>query len=63
MERLKAPIKMFGGKGTMFNEIIKYFPDSDEYDTYIEPFGGSYSIGLKLENPPPILYTAAIFGF
>jgi DNA adenine methylase len=49
---MNAPIKYFGGKGTMFNEIIKYFPDPSAYNTYIEPFGGSYSIGLKL-NPVP----------
>lgn len=54
MEKLRAPIKMFGGKGTMFNDIIKHFPSKDEYDTYIEPFSGSYSIGLKLEDVPKI---------
>lgn len=54
MKKITTPIKYFGGKGTMFNEIIKYFPKSTEYDTYIEPFGGSYSIGLKLETLPPI---------
>jgi len=54
MERLRAPIKMFGGKGTMFNDIIKYLPPVNDYNTYIEPFSGSYSIGLKLETPPPI---------
>ena len=50
---MNAPIKYFGGKGTMFNEIIKYFPDPSTYNTYIEPFGGSYSIGLKLDPIPP----------
>ena len=48
-----APIKYFGGKGNMFNEIIKYFPKPETYSTYIEPFGGSYSIGLKLDPIPP----------
>jgi len=47
---MNAPIKYFGGKGTMFNEIIKYFPDPSTYNTYIEPFGGSYSIGLKTKS-------------
>lgn len=46
---MKAPIKYFGGKGNMYNKIIKYFPDKGEYDTYIEPFGGSYSIGLNMD--------------
>lgn len=54
MRKLTAPIKYFGGKGNMYNEIIKYFPDKDDFNTYIEPFGGSYSIGLKLENLPQI---------
>ena len=47
---MNSPIKYFGGKGTMFNNIIEYFPERSEYNTYIEPFGGSYSIGLK--KPP-----------
>jgi DNA adenine methylase len=51
---MNAPIKYFGGKGTMFNEIIKHFPNKDDFDTYIEPFGGSYSIGLKLQDVPKI---------
>ena len=52
--KLKAPIRMFGGKGTMFNNILKYFPESGSYNTYIESFGGSYSIGFKMEYVPPI---------
>ena len=44
---MNAPIKYFGGKGTMFNKILEFFPDETQFDTYIEPFGGSYSIGFK----------------
>lgn len=44
---LNSPIRYFGGKGGMFNNIIKYFPDKTLFDTYIEPFAGSYSVGLK----------------
>ena len=44
---MNSPIKYFGGKGMMFNNIIDYFPKRETYNTYIEPFGGSYSIGLK----------------
>ena len=51
MSKSLTPIKYFGGKGTMFNNIIEHFPNKDDYDMYIEPFGGSYSIGLKM-NPP-----------
>ena len=46
---MNSPIKYFGGKGTMFNRIIEHFPKQEDYDVYIEPFGGSYSIGLKKE--------------
>lgn len=53
---MNSPIKYFGGKGTMFNNIIEYFPPRGEYDTYIEPFGGSYSIGLKKEPVPIEIY-------
>lgn len=49
-----APIRYFGGKGNMYNEIIQYFPKSDTFNTYIEPFGGSYVIGLKLDPTPKI---------
>lgn len=52
-QRMKAPIKYFGGKGTMFNNIIDYFPPDCTYDTYIEPFGGSFSIGL-MKKPAAI---------
>ena len=44
---ISAPIKYFGGKGTMFNRIIEHFPDKSEYDSYLEPFAGSFSIGLR----------------
>jgi len=44
---MKAPIKYFGGKGGMYNKIIEHFPLPSEYDTYIEPFGGSFSVGLN----------------
>ena len=47
---MNAPIKYFGGKGTMFKSIIEHFPNNEEYNIYVEPFGGSYSIGLKKEE-------------
>lgn len=46
---MNSPIKYFGGKGTMFNKIFEHFPEN--YTTYIEPFGGSFSMGLKQECP------------
>ena len=33
----------------MFNNIIEHFPNKEDFDIYIEPFGGSYSLGLKKE--------------
>ena len=53
---MNAPIRYFGGKGTMFNNIIEHFPPNDTYDTYIEPFGGSFSIGLKKDITPTEIY-------
>lgn len=53
---MNSPIKYFGGKGTMFNNIIDYFPKRETYNTYIEPFGGSYSIGLKKDPVEIELY-------
>lgn len=50
---INAPVRYFGGKGGMYNNILKYFP-SPIYDTYIEPFSGSYSIGLHMQYVPPI---------
>lgn len=54
MEKLKGAIRMFGGKGNMTNQITKYFPENGTYDTYIEPFSATYSVGLSLLTPPPI---------
>ena len=54
MKKLQPAIRYFGGKNNMYNEILKYFPKDGTYNTYIEPFAGSYGIGLKINNPPPI---------
>lgn len=43
---MNSPIKYFGGKNGMFNKIVELFPESGTYDTYIEPFGGSFAIGF-----------------
>lgn len=51
---MNAPIRYFGGKGGMFNQILPFFPEKEAYDTYIEPFGGSYSIGFKMDYIPPV---------
>ena len=46
-EKLNAPIRYFGGKGVMRERIIEHFPDLNEIETYVEPFGGSFSVGFK----------------
>lgn len=38
--------RYFGGKNGMFNNILRYFPQKGTYNTYIEPFGGSFAIGF-----------------
>lgn len=48
---MKPPIKYYGGKSNMMNKIKEHFPPKESYDTYIEPFGGSFSIGLTIEAP------------
>ena len=44
---MNSPIRYYGGKGTMFNNILQEFPESGTFNMYIEPFGGSYTVGLK----------------
>jgi DNA adenine methylase len=51
-KKLITPIKYYGGKNLCFNKILNHFPNTNEYDIYLEVFGGSYALGLKL-NPPP----------
>lgn len=52
--KLNSVIRYFGGKGTMFNNIIEHFPDKTSFNTYIEPFAGSYTVGLKYCEDVPI---------
>lgn len=51
---MNSPIVYFGGKNGMAKHIIDYFPDKETYNTYIEPFGGSYGVGLHMDYVPPI---------
>ena len=50
---MNAPIKYFGGKGGMFNKIIEQFPKPD-YKIYVEPFSGTYTVGLHMPFIPEI---------
>ena len=57
MEKImNSPIRYYGGKGTMFNNIIELFPSKDQFDTYVEPYGGSFSIGLKKDPTEVEIY-------
>jgi len=42
---MNAPVRYFGSKGGFYNKIIEHFPTTD-YDTYVEPYGGTYIVGL-----------------
>lgn len=51
---MNSPIRYFGGKNGMACKILKYFPKEGSYNTYIEPFGGSFGVALHNTNIPPI---------
>lgn len=51
---MNATIRYYGGKGCMYSQIMPFFPKKETYDTYIEPFGGSYGVGLRMHFIPPI---------
>lgn len=51
---MNAPIRYFGGKNGMAKKILEYFPEKGTYNTYIEPFGGSFGVALHNPNIPPI---------
>lgn len=44
---MNAPLVSYGGKSGMYNKILNHFPSPEQYNTYIEPFAGSFIVGLK----------------
>lgn len=38
----------------MFNSILENFPKEKDYRIYVEPFGGTYTVGLHMDYLPPI---------
>lgn len=53
---MKSVIRYFGGKGNIYGNIIEHFPFRTEYNTYIEPFGGAYSVGFQKPRVPVEIY-------
>jgi len=51
---MNAPIRYFGGKGTMYKTILANFPKERDYTCYVEPFSGTYTVGLHAEYIPPV---------
>lgn len=43
---MNAPVRYYGSKGGFYNKIIEQFP-KEEFDTYVEPFAGTFIVGLK----------------
>lgn len=43
---MNAPVKYYGSKGGFYKKIIDHFP-KDPYDVYVEPFAGTFIVGLK----------------
>lgn len=51
---MNSIIRYFGGKNGMSKQILEYFPKKGSYNTYLEPFGGSFALALHNTNIPPI---------
>jgi DNA adenine methylase len=52
---MNAPIRYFGSKGGFYNKIIEQFP-KEPYDIYVEPYGGTYIVGLQKPEVPVEIY-------
>ena len=46
---IKAPIKYFGGKGTMLNKLFKYFPEPSSYNIFVDAYAGSAVVALNID--------------
>ncbi|MDR5867977.1 DNA adenine methylase [Halomonas koreensis] len=47
---LPPVLRYHGGKWRMADWLLSYFPPASEYDTYVEPFGGSASVLMRLHR-------------
>lgn len=48
VKKLHSPVRYYGGKAGMVNELMTLFPPEDSYDTFIEGFGGGGSLTLAV---------------
>lgn len=49
-EKHPTPFGRVGGKSLLASKIISLFPDTEDYDTYIEPFVGAGNIFFRIEK-------------
>ncbi|MGM8931416.1 DNA adenine methylase [Salinicola halophyticus] len=47
MSQLPPVLRYHGGKWRIADWVVSHFPHAGEYDTYIEPFGGSASVLMR----------------
>lgn len=52
--KVYKPIRYFGSKGNFYKKILDFFPNKEDYNIYIEPFGGSYTCGLMADLPEKV---------
>jgi len=45
--KTKTPFERMGGKSLLAKRIIGYFPDTEDYDIYVEPFVGAGNIFFR----------------
>jgi DNA adenine methylase len=45
--KTKTPFGRMGGKSLLAKRIIEYFPDTEDYDIYVEPFVGAGNIFFR----------------
>lgn len=51
---MNSLVKNLGVRGAALSGILGHFPAPRSYTTYVEPFGGSYTVGLRLTDIPPV---------
>lgn len=54
-KKMNSPIRYYGSKGGFYKRIIENFPKT-KYETYIEPYGGTYIVGLMSEPAKVEIY-------